>query len=90
MTKVTVDMLNDGTPDFVMLIPNEIVGDGEAGEPLTPAIIALIKSCASFGWAPLDFGECHKECTELWFYRSESPEEARLSAKHFIDAGGYV
>lgn len=90
MTKITVDMPNDGSPDFVMLIPNEIIGDGEAGDPLTPAIIALLNACASFCWAPLDFGEQHKECGELWFYRTESPEEARLSAQHFASCGGYV
>lgn len=83
-------MPNDASPDFLMLIPNEIIGDGEAGDPLTPAIVTLLNACASFGWAPFDFGEAYDGCTELSFFRTESPEEAQLSAQHFIDCGGYV
>lgn len=91
MTKKTIEMFapQDDT-DVVLLIPNGIVGDGEAGDPLTAGIIQILNGMAAAHWAPLDFGEMHETCTELWFYRTGSPEEARLSAQHFVNCGGYV
>lgn len=89
MTTITVD-IQHAENELVMLLPNSVIGDGEPGDPLPSAIISLVNTCAEISWAPLDFGEAHGDCGELWFYRAYSVEEARISAKHFISVGGDV
>lgn len=90
MTILEVNMVDTRDHNFVMLIPNDVIGDGDAGEPLSEQVITLINATAEIGWWPCDFGEQHDTTTELWFVRGDSVEEARDQAKFFIRAGGYV
>lgn len=85
---LNIEMPDTISQNFMMLIPHELVGEGEPGEPLSSAVVKLIKTVADFGWAPIDFGEVHEMCCELWFYRANSINEARASAIYFILTGG--
>ncbi len=67
-------------------IPN---GDwlGEPGEPVPPEVEQLIQSMASFGYAPVDFGEGDEEHVELWFDPT-AVLLAKEAARLFLETGG--
>jgi hypothetical protein len=83
-------MINYDPPELMMLVPAVLIGDGEPGEPLPPAVVAIIDGAATAGYWPLDFGACHGPATELIFMRADTVDEARAAAASFIKTGGAV
>lgn len=82
-------MTDAPSPEFTIKVPVALV-PGEPGDPLPPLVQNVINALAEFHYWPLDFGEADDKWVELIFCYSDDVEAARLSAKHFIDAGGDV
>lgn len=86
---------SDGTPmaeqpEVIILIPKEMLGDGEAGDPLTKELIDLINVMSDGKWWPFDFGEQTDKGTALYFILGVTVAAAKNQADHFIQCGGYV
>lgn len=76
--------------DLLIILPNSMIGDGEAGDELSAPVVQLIHAMAQLCYWPMDFGECDNYVGELWFKRGASVEECVDQALSFIELGGYV
>lgn len=75
--------------EIVIIVPSSLA-TGEPGDPLSPTVAAIIFHMAETRYAPVDFGEDHGNCIELWFMNMKSVKDARKSAAGFVKAGGEV
>jgi len=71
--------------ELIMFIPQCLMGEGEAGDPLSPQVVSLIMSMVPLGYGPLDFGEGDDKHSTLYFFQTSDPLE---TAKSFIRKGG--
>lgn len=76
--------------DILILIPSEVLGYEEPGEPLRHEVVDIIRAMAVLRYAPVDFGEASIDATELWFETVDSISHAQNRAEHFIALGGDV
>lgn len=75
--------------DMHILVPNELVGDGETGDEFPDEFKTFLRCLCMTGWWPVDIGNGDETHTELWLKKA-GLNEAKLQVELFIKMGGDV